>query len=419
MVNIMSDPFIQQLRNEISLEDEDKIFTSVGSLKAFLLIHGENRLEREKEYINNISYIDKNSGEPKKLDWDSKQKASNALHINFMNSFVKAVSSGRTLIFSTATLLPADRIEKNQDIGDIIIKQHTKFSKYHTQIRSNNANRGMKFIKVYELHKSFDIHSHGSDFVNDDIQSVLKYINSVELAKDYQNMGRIKLVIDPKYKDDLITILNLSKYDEDNYYQDEKEFKKGSALVFGFFRPTATNKEKIQSMVSYVIKYVNKTVYKNGELSLASEFFKYFKIRAFTYSAGVLPSLTVYKKLRYQLMQHNSKYGDMYELQKDIDSGLVSLVSEYKVIDPKTQKFPIPLDFSQLTSIDDETFIRKVGSSYSLYTPPFYYKIGDMHCLDIFESYEFEYTKKHYRLVHCSAWIDNKRVAYWGEELEF
>jgi len=251
---------------------------------------------------------------------------------NFTNSFARIIKDeNRIMCFTTVTIAPKYRLANYQDsYKRTILNQHNLFTKFYTHIRHDKSNRNVKYFRVFELHKKGDIHSHSMDFIKDNLLNICNHINVMKRAKKSKDIGRIEIRLPYKYKNQIINIYSLKRHG-DRYYENLKEYKSGNSLIFTFFQP---NKDNFKDIVSYILKYTQKNVAYTKSKSNEYYIFRKLGIRSFVYSLKVLPSLVAYQKVRTELIKRNNKYKDLYELQKDIDKGLVSFYTTYEIKDP-------------------------------------------------------------------------------------
>lgn len=360
MLSSVSSKFLQELRNEIPDPDDDFFDDEIMTYDLFLDVAKFESWEKdEKVDIFHNSRIYKTI-EGKMFSINRKDiLASRASLIqNFTASYSKRIIDlNKMTIFNTATIDKPQRLEANKDISyaENILFQHNIFAYYRRHIRYDKHNRNMSFFNSFELHKKGDLHLHSLDSIPDTFENLITYIKVVSRAKKSKGVGRIEVRIPYKYKTDLIKYFSL-KSKGGLYFVDYNEFKTGSALLFTFFQP---DRDSYKDIVAYMMKYTQKSLAYSDKKSNEYYVFRKLGIRAFTYSRGILPSLLAYQKVRYQLIQRDKRYADLYELQCDIDKGLVSFETEYEKIDPEYiehyRKSVIDVDFH----IQDEPIVYK------------------------------------------------------------
>jgi len=326
--------------SEISSIGADVYFHKDYLLSA-LSTNEKQKVQKSKEFYNTKVFIPL-SGKPYQINLEQINKTKFSEINNYIHSFIKMMEyENRTLLFLTSTLKTDDRIKEGDNILTTIEDQHFKFNKFFTYLRQTNIIRGFKYMKTFELHKTLDLHSHNSYFVDDNFDSITKFIDFVIMGKSSHNLGRMDLVLDPKFEKDLVKYYNLtSKFDKKNgsyfyYYGSKENFKDGSSLIIRFFR---NDENLIQQIVKYVVKYTLKTQRFDGKIDPYSAIFKYLNIRPFTSSKGVLAPVTAYRKVRSKLIAHDSKYSSMYEVAKAIKDKKLFLSIEYIEKETKASK---------------------------------------------------------------------------------
>ena len=357
--------YLETLSNDISLDD-DYSAEEIMTYPLYLDVaraESDIKDEKAKKFYKTTQFKDKN-GRLFFLDFDEILKSRASLMQNATSSFARIMKDeNRVMCFKTVTFKPSDRLSNNPNDSyeETIKNQYQKFQEYNNYIRHDKNNRNIKYFKVNELHKKGDLHQHNMDFIPDTLSDTLDYIDIQKRAKNHKKIGRVELRLPYKYKQSIIKELGL--LGKNNvYYEDYKTFKKGSALIISFFQP---NKESAKDIVAYMLKYTAKNVAYSGKKSNEYYVFRKLGIRAFTYSLNVLPSITAYQKIRTALTIKNNRYADLYELQKDIDSGVLTFESSYEKIEAEyhqhcresikkvdnTNEYPIIYKYNSYTDI--------------------------------------------------------------------
>lgn len=276
------------------------------------------------------------TGEVFKIDFESILKSRASLLQNFTNSFARKLidDDNRIMCFSTFTIHSKDRLLKSNDYySDVLHNQHQILFEANRHIRNDKNNRGIKYFQTYELHKSGDLHSHTMTFPKDNLESIIQYVKVIKRAKIKKALGRVEIRLPYKYKSSLIDSFSLQYSPKHRlYFFDLKSFKSGSSIVITFFQE---GKDSAKDVVRYIMKYTSKNLSYSGNKSNEYYIFRELGIRAFSYSQKVLPSVTAYQKIRAYLISIDDKYKSMYEVQKDIDLGKLSIVSTYVKKEPE------------------------------------------------------------------------------------
>ncbi len=326
--------YLEYLDFEIDeyFDKDDDIFTYDLFLNNAIEYSNDKDKQADKYYSKYVFQSKTDNSPTFQLNRADILKHRASLMQNFTNSFARIMTDeNRIMCFTTVTIAPKYRLLNYQDsYKRTILNQHNLFTKFYTHIRHDKNNRNVKYFRVFELHKKGDIHSHSMDFIQDNLLNICNHINVIKRAKKSKDIGRIEIRLPYKYKSQIINIYSLNRH-SDRYYENLKEYKSGNSLIFTFFQP---DKDNFKDIVSYILKYTQKNVAFTESKSNEYYIFRKLGIRSFTYSLGVLPSLVAYQKVRAKLIKKNKRYSDLYELQKDIDKGLVTFYTTYEIKDP-------------------------------------------------------------------------------------
>lgn len=269
---------------------------------------------------------------------------------------INQVGKDKFVIFHTSTLDPI--LNLNQKIKDIdtieeqITKQYKEFSKYHKYINDTNDKKKLRYknIRVYEFTKKFNLHCHKTDFLNNE-EDFIKYIESIILSRNKNNIGRIELVlnidffkvVEQFFKDKKIKIRINNKYiylslikktitfkneKQDIFIIKETIKEKGN---FIYIRTINDIKEDNEHLTNYMFKYMLKSFDINKEneilkprsnVSKETLIFSKLKLRQKIYSINFFTD----KMTKDELEKINGK---IFTLFKQLDNNKKNVLSEF------------------------------------------------------------------------------------------
>ncbi|MDP3302294.1 MAG: hypothetical protein Q8S36_10050 [Sulfuricurvum sp.] len=271
-------------------------------------------------------------------------------------SSINEIGKDKYVIFHTSTIDPILniplKINNIKLLEDKIKKQYEEFSKYFRTItkRNNDKELSYKNIRVYELTKKFNLHCHKTDFLYKE-NDFIKYIESLVLGRNKNNIGRVELVItvdffkviEQYFKDkkikirinnqyEILTILKRSisfKKEKKNIYLIKESIKgKGN---FIYFRTIDDNKGNGKHITDYMFKYMLKS-YDNNKpneilkprqnVSKETLIFSKIKIRQKIYSTNFFTD----KLSKDELEKINNKF---YTLFKQNEHNKENVINEF------------------------------------------------------------------------------------------
>lgn len=157
--------------------------------------------EKTSKYENKVIFND----ETKRVNNIEKllnyQKVKNRGYLfNEMDS-INEIAKEKIMIFHTSTLDPSMNmplsIDNEKEMLSILRNQHNVFKKYFNSLLEYNSYKEIdyKHIKVFELTDNINMHNHKIDFL-DKAEDFKSYIESIYLARNKTNIGRVELAID-------------------------------------------------------------------------------------------------------------------------------------------------------------------------------------------------------------------------------
>jgi hypothetical protein len=305
--------------------------------------------------------------------YDLKQKNKIAELNSFTEAFVcKTQSDGLTSLFITTTVKSEYNIVK-ADIEDAEIclakseKQYELHDKFFTDFLNARLFKNPKttkdgfdwyyipvelrpFLKSSELtsFKSwsehlYNIHQHTALFIPDDKKAVKEILRLLEQKKQLNDIGRLDIRIDPKYKPMLEKDFALTpvgkrvkgkQYYRFNRNQSDIDAKdSGSFIVVSFFdKNEAMQKQVVGYVLKYVLKNVNAHVSETPFEEKLDDFayrskaiFSKLGRRPFSYSKKYTFKLTDFRKLAAKAVKYDPRFKRLAYWTEMQDKGLLNV----------------------------------------------------------------------------------------------
>ena len=211
-----------------------------------------------------------------------KEKTKSALVQNEIRSIAKVMEK-KIVIFQTRTINPMLNVPlldtTLEKIDADIKKQYEHFKRFHRhmkQFKYEDRKLNYKFVRMYELTKSLNIHSHCLDIL-DDALDLEHYLKSIVHARKNHDIGRIELAvnvptfrhIEKLFKKGFVVRVNnqyitLKLHRRFGFYviSDFVTRQKGN---FIYIRVLQENQNDSKAITKYAFKYLLKTTKKTSK----------------------------------------------------------------------------------------------------------------------------------------------------------
>lgn len=228
-------------------------------------------------------------------------------------SSISKLMNGKIIRFTTNTINSNMNVDKDFPIynderfqfGELenrMFKQYEEFKKYNKSLRNYNYNdeNGLnkkingKSLRVFELTKSFNIHQHRIDVLND-FTELKEYIKSIFYKRNNTNIGRTEIRVDEQILNKILeteitirinnkneTLEFIKKYDEESkrdFYIIKNSMKNNGNFIY--LKPIKDIRNDKTHLTNYLFKYLLKA---SDEGSLENMVFSKIGVRQQQYS---------------------------------------------------------------------------------------------------------------------------------------